>query len=90
MNIADSEFWQSNSIHVLRHLHLYNFRDLVDLLDVFDRDILDKFGEPIGVRKCEQVLFERIAGILPMFIKQMNNHQLIRSFEVCTARGVGS
>ena len=74
MRVLDSEFWQLNSMHVLRMLHKYKARDLAQFLDIFDRDVLDDEGESLGVIKTDDVFFEKIMGILPMFIKDMNNH----------------
>ena len=71
-------------------LHKFKARDMAQFLDIFDRDILDNDGEPIGVKKAEDVFFEKIVGILPMFIKDMNNYEIIRSLEVLTRRGLGS
>jgi len=43
-------------------------------LDVFDRDVLDDEGEPIGVKKiADETFFERIIGLIPMFVKEMNH-----------------
>jgi hypothetical protein len=84
MRIADQEFWMTNSIYVLRLLHLYETRDLVHLLDIFDRPVLDpNDNEPKLYKKCERVFFERIVGILPMYVKKMSNEQVVRSLEVC-------
>jgi len=47
-------------------------------------------GEPIGVKKCEEVFFERIIGLYPMYVKQMNNYEIIRSLEVMVKRNIGS
>ena len=63
---------------------------MAQFLDLFDREILDEEGEPIFVNKTDQVFFERIAGILPMFVKDMNSQQVIRCLEVMVARNVGS
>jgi len=45
--------WQNNSVHVLRMLHKYKARDMAQFLDVFDRDVEDDEGEPIGVIKTD-------------------------------------
>lgn len=71
-------------------LHKYKARDIAQFLDIFDRDVEDDEGEAIGVIKTDDVFFERIVGILPMFINQMTNWQLIRSLEVCVKRNLGS
>jgi len=73
LRVRDSEMWQLNSMHVLRMLHKYSARDLSQFLDIFDRDVVDDEGENLGVIKTDEVFFERIVGILPMYIKQMNN-----------------
>lgn len=82
--------WQLNSMHTLRMLHKYGARDLSQFLDVFDRDVVDDEGEPLGVVKTDDVFFERIIGILPMYVKQMNNNQIVRTLEVCVSRNIGS
>jgi hypothetical protein len=71
-------------------LHKFKARDMAQFLDIFDRDILDNEGEPIGVKKAEELFFEKIVGILPMFIKDMNDYEIIRSLEVLTRKGLGS
>lgn len=47
---------------------------MVQFLDLFDKPVLNKFQEPVLTKKCELLFFERIVGILPMFVKQMNNN----------------
>jgi hypothetical protein len=59
-------------------------------LDIFDREILDDEGEPIFINKANEVFFERIAGLLPMFVKDLNNAQVVRCLEVMVSRNVGS
>lgn len=64
---------------------------MAQFLDIFDRDVLDDEGEAIGVKKTEDdTFFERIVGLLPMFVKKMSNEQVIRTLEVITKRGLGS
>jgi hypothetical protein len=60
------------------------------LLDLYDRDILDSEGEPYLIQKADSEFFERVAGILPMNIKNLSKSNLIRVLEVCVKRGVGS
>jgi len=79
-----------NSEHVLRQLHKYKARDYAQFLDIFDSEILDEQGEPVFINKTDQVFFERLAGLLPMFVKDMNNSQIVRTLEVCVARNLGS
>jgi hypothetical protein len=71
-------------------LHKYSSRDLSQFLDIFDRDVVDDEGENLGVVKTDEVFFEKIVGILPMYIKQMNNLQIVRTLEVCVRRNIGS
>lgn len=71
--ITDASFWQLNSVHVLRQLHKFKARDFAQFLDVFDRDVEDEMGEPLGVKKCDDLFFERIIGLYPMYVKEMNN-----------------
>lgn len=74
LRITNSKMWQTNSLHVLRMLHKYGARDMAQFLDIFDRDVLDDEGEAIGIKKTEdEVFFERIVGLLPMFVKDMSN-----------------
>jgi len=47
-------------------------------------------GDSIGVIKTDYVFFERIVGLLPMFIQGMNNQQVIRTLEVLVKRNIGS
>ena len=47
-------------------------------------------GEPLGIKKCDDLFFERIIGIYPMYVKQMDNGQVIRSLEVMVKRNIGS
>jgi hypothetical protein len=47
-------------------------------------------GEPLGIKKCDDLFFERIIGIYPMYVKEMNNDQIIRSLEVMVKRNIGS
>ena len=74
LQVTDAAMWQANSQHVLRLLHKYQARDMAQFLDVFDRDVLDDEGEAIGVQKtADDTFFERIVGLLPMFVKDMSN-----------------
>lgn len=90
LRIQDQEFWSENAKHVLRMLHLYKARDFAQFLDLFDAEILDVQGEPLIIQKAEDVFFERLAGLLPMFVKEMTNAQIVRTLEVCVARNLGS
>jgi hypothetical protein len=73
LKVNDPEFWQQNANYTLRLLHKYKARDMAQFMDVFDRELLDDEGEPVFLNKATPVFFERIAGLLPMFIKDMNN-----------------
>jgi len=42
------------------------------------------------MQKSDSEFFERVAGILPMNIKHLPKETLVRVFEVCVRRGVGS
>ena len=90
LRITDSEFWKLNSLHVIRLLHTFKARDMAQFLDLFDRDVMDFDGESVGVVKAEDIFFERIVGILPMYLKQMSDEQIIRCLEVCVRRNIGS
>lgn len=59
-------------------------------MDLFDAEILDLQGEPLLIQKADDVFFERLAGLLPMFIREMSNAQIVRTLEVCVARNLGS
>jgi hypothetical protein len=54
-------------------LHRFKSRDMAQFLDIFDRDVLDDEGEPLGIKKSDDIFFERVVGILPMFIKDMSD-----------------
>ena len=54
-------------------LHKFKARDLAQFLDLFDKDIEDDMGDSIGVIKTDEVFFERIVGLLPMFVPKMDN-----------------
>jgi hypothetical protein len=60
------------------------------LLDIYDADIPDEEGEPLPVRKCDEDLFERVTGIMPMQIKHLSKENLVRVLEVVVKRGLGS
>ena len=79
-------------MHVLRLLHRFKARDFAHFLDVYDRDVLDDEGEPmlLGMHKTNDVFFERVVGLLPMFVPKMTNDQVIRSLEVLVHRNIGS
>ena len=86
----DSEVWQLAARHSLRLLHKYKAKELAVLLDLYDADINDDEGEPMAVRKCEEDLFERVTGIIPMHIKNLSREHLVRVLEVIVKRGLGS
>lgn len=88
--VTDASFWQTNSIHVLRQLHKFKARDFAQFLDIFDSDVEDEMGEPLGIKKCDDLFFERIIGLYPMYVKEMDNLQVIRSLEVMVKRNIGS
>ncbi len=45
---------------------------MAQLLDLYDKDILDEEGEPHLLRKTDTDFFERIVGILPIHIKNLS------------------
>lgn len=90
LRVKDEQFWQLNAVHTLRQLHKFKARDMAQFLDLFDRDVLDEMGEPVIITKCEDVFFERIVGLLPMFVKEMSDKHIIRCLEVITKKGLGS
>ena len=63
-----------NAAYVLGMLHKFTARDLAQFLDIFDREVLDQMGEPLSLRKCDETLFERVVGILPMFVPKMGKN----------------
>ena len=73
MKVTDQEFWADNSQHVLRMLHKYKARDFAQFLDIFHSEVLDEQGEPIMLYKTDDLFFEKLAGLLPMYIKDMTN-----------------
>lgn len=77
-------------MHTLRQLHKFKARDMAQFLDLFDRDVLDEMGEPVMINKCDEVFFERIVGLLPMFVKEMSDKHVVRCLEVITKKGLGS
>lgn len=68
----DKEMWQSCEKNILRMLHKYNARDMAYFLDIFDRDYLDKEGEPYtNFKRANPEFFERIVALLPMHIPHL-------------------
>ena len=90
MRVRDEQFWQLNAVHVIRQLHKFKARDMAQFLDLFDREVLDEMGEPLSMNKCDDVFFERIVGLLPMFVKEMTDKHVVRCLEVITKKGLGS
>lgn len=67
--------------NVLRILHKYRGRDMAYFLDLFDREFLDDEGEPyILFKRTDDVFFERIVALLPMYIPHFTKDQLVRAF----------
>lgn len=88
---SDRSLWQLCQTNILRLLHKYKARDMAYFLDVFDRDFLDQEGEPyFKFARSDDVFFERIVAILPMFIPNFSREQLLRTFEVLTKKKIGS
>jgi len=54
-------------------LDKYKARDMAQFLDIFHKEMLDEHDEPIFLKKTDDSFFERIVGLLPMFVKDMNN-----------------
>lgn len=90
LRIVDSGIWQVAARHGMRLLHKYKGREMAFLLDIYDADIPDEEGEPLPVRKCDDDLFERVTGIMPMQIKHLSKENLVRVLEVVVKRGLGS
>ena len=90
LGIMDTEMWELNSHHTLRLLHLYKARDLAQFLDVFDAPVTNHIGDEITLTKAPEVFYERVIGILPMHVKSMTQHQVIRVLEVMNNRNIGS
>ena len=77
--------------NVLRLLHKFKGRDLAYFLDVFDREFLDDEGEPyMYVKRADDIFFERIVALLPMYVPHFTRSQLLRVFEVLTKHKIGS
>jgi len=48
-------------------------------------------GEPLPVKKTvDHIFFERIIGLLPMHVKNLNKRQIVRCLEVMVKRNIGS
>ena len=90
LRIVDSEVWQLAARNSMRLLHKYKGREMAFLLDIYDAVIPDQECEPLPVRKCDNDLFERVTGILPMEIKHLSKENLVRVLEVIVRRGLGS
>mmetsp|Transcript_17546 Transcript_17546/g.29608 ORF Transcript_17546/g.29608 Transcript_17546/m.29608 type:complete len:103 (+) Transcript_17546:419-727(+) len=52
MQINDPEFWQRNSLHTLKQLHLYSANHLAQFLDLFDKEVRDVNMEKYEIQKC--------------------------------------
>ena len=90
LGVNDAEQWHINAHNTLRLLHKYKARDFAQFLDIFDRETYDWQGEPLIFHKADDLFFERVVGLLPMYIKEMTNEQVVRCFEVMTKRNIGS
>ena len=87
----DNALWRKCEHNILRILHKYKANDIAMFLDVFDRDFADSNGKKlVGFRKATPEFFERIVAILPMYLPNFNNSQLLRVFEVMVKRHLGS
>lgn len=40
---------------------------------MFHKEMLDEQGEPVFLKKTDDTFFERIVGLLPMYVKDMSN-----------------
>jgi hypothetical protein len=90
LRIIDQEVWQKVARNFLKMLHKYKGRDMAKVLDIFDKEVLDDEGEPHNVRKCDEMFFERITGILPVHIKHLGREHLIRVLEILVKKELGS
>ena len=63
---------------------------MAQFLDLFDREVIDQMGDPVPMTKCEDIFFERVVGLLPMFVKKMTNPAVVRCLEVITKKNIGS
>ena len=90
LKIINQEAWNLCAKHALKMLHKYKGADLATFLDIFDQDLQDEEGETYGIVKADNVFFERIVGILPIEIKNLNRDQLVRTLEVLVKRNLGS
>ena len=75
LRITDADLWQKTSVHILRLLHKFKARDFAQFLSLYHADVLDDEGEPmlLSMHKTNDIFFERVVGLLPMYVKKMNN-----------------
>lgn len=90
LNLTDKDHWQQLAHNVLRMLHKLTPRDLAFCLHVFDKDMVDREGEPISFKKCPDEFFERIVAILPIHVKKLRKEDLVNTIEVLVKRNLGS
>ena len=92
LHITDQQAWQKSAQHFLRMLHKYKGRHFATMLDLYDKEFLDKEGESyIKFKKYnDPAFFERIVALLPMHIPFLNASELIRTLEVLVRRNLGS
>eukprot|EP00347_Sterkiella_histriomuscorum_P012657 403367729 len=90
LRIIDQDIWNLAATNSLKLLHKYSGSQLAQLLDLFDKDILDDEGEPHALRKTDDTYFERIVGIIPIHIKTLRKECVTRLLEILVKKNLGS
>lgn len=89
LRYEDDELWVSLSKNLLRLLHKFQSSDFPFILDLFCNR-KDVNGDFIRPDRAEHEFFARLITILPMHVKKFTNEQLIRCYEICIEKNLGS
>lgn len=90
LRVVDQAAWNLVAKHALKMLHKYKASDLARFIHIFDLELYGNEDEPLEIKKAEDEFFERITGILPISIKNLNREQTVRVLEILVKRNLGS
>jgi hypothetical protein len=100
LNYNNNELWHKLSDYILRIVHTFDTRSLVNILDVFvpkiEEDLEDEvvyidkeIAKKQKTQRCSDEFLQRIITIFPQHVKNLNVEQLVRVCEVCAQRNLG-
>eukprot|EP00344_Euplotes_crassus_P009099 CAMPEP_0197003280 /NCGR_PEP_ID=MMETSP1380-20130617/7593_1 /TAXON_ID=5936 /ORGANISM="Euplotes crassus, Strain CT5" /LENGTH=325 /DNA_ID=CAMNT_0042421737 /DNA_START=362 /DNA_END=1337 /DNA_ORIENTATION=+ len=101
LNYNNVDFWDEIQVYIMKHLHKYNGKELVRILDLLVPNVEDDLDDDDVVylhkeiekkqklERSEREFLQRIINIIPIHVKDFYPSRLTRLAEVCVQRELG-